>query len=149
NLANFSGGSTAQAWQISSATQSAISRIADVAVTNNSLSTSVPSQSITLFVIPGGGAVTKPAAPTGLAAVAGNGTVSLAWNASGGATSYKIFRGTAPGAESPTAIATVSSNSYTDSGLANGTAYYYVVAASNSAGTSGNSNEAFATPAGA
>ncbi len=43
------------------------------------------------------GTVTPPAAPTGLAASAGNGSVSLTWNASAGATSYSVLRGTAPG----------------------------------------------------
>ena len=38
-----------------------------------------------------------PAAPTGLAATAGNEQVSLTWNASAGATSYHVKRGTVTG----------------------------------------------------
>lgn len=86
-----------------------------------------------------------PAAPTGLAAVAGNAQVSLTWTASSGATSYNIYRGTSSGSE--TSIATgVTTASYTNTGLTNGTAYYYKVAAVNSVGTSGMSSEVSATP---
>jgi fibronectin type 3 domain-containing protein len=89
---------------------------------------------------------TVPPAPAGLAATAGNGSVGLNWTASAGATSYSIYRGTAPNAEGATAVGTATSNSFTDTGLTNGTTYYYKVTASNSAGTSASSNEANATP---
>ena len=89
---------------------------------------------------------TVPPAPAGLTATAGNGSAGLTWTASAGATSYSIYRGTAPGAEGATAIGTATSNSFTDTGLTNGTTYYYKVTASNSAGTSASSNEAHATP---
>jgi hypothetical protein len=91
---------------------------------------------------------TKPPAPTGLAATGGNGSVALTWNPSAGAASYSIYRGTAPGGEGATAIGTTASNNFTDTGLANGTRYYYTVTASNTAGTSASSNEASATPSG-
>jgi fibronectin type 3 domain-containing protein len=91
---------------------------------------------------------TVPPAPTGLAATAGNSAATLTWNSSAGATSYSIYRGTAPGAEATAAIGTASSNSFTDTGLANGTTYYYKVTASDTAGTSASSNEASATPSG-
>jgi cellulose 1,4-beta-cellobiosidase len=148
NLANFATGGTAQVWQINSPTQSAISRLSDVPVTSDALSTTVPSQSITLFVIPAGSVVTAPAAPTGLSAATGNGSVTLSWTASGGATSYTVKRATQTGGPY-TAIATTSgasSTNYTDSGLTNGTTYYYVVSASNSSGTSANSAQLAATP---
>ncbi len=88
-----------------------------------------------------------PAAPTGLTATAGNASVSLTWAASAGASSYSVYRGTAAGSESTTPIATgVGTTSYSNTGLTNGTAYYYRVAAVNSGGTSGMSNEASATP---
>jgi fibronectin type 3 domain-containing protein len=86
-------------------------------------------------------------APTGLTATAGNGQVGLAWTASSGAASYNVYRGTSAGGESGTAIATgVTSTSYTDSTVVNGTTYYYKVAAVNTGGTSGMSNEASAQP---
>ena len=110
---------------------------------NNSVGVSPNSNEVS--VVPAAGS-TIPPAPTGLAASPGNGSVGLTWNASTGATSYSIYRGTAPGAEGATAVGTSTSASFTDSGLTNGTAYYYKVTASNSAGTSASSNEATATP---
>ena len=72
---------------------------------------------------------------------------SLSWNASSGATSYNVKRcdrvrravhdGGQPGA-----------TSYTDSGLTNGTTYFYVVTAVNASGESGNSAQVSATPQG-
>jgi hypothetical protein len=93
----------------------------------------------------GGGQVTAPVAPTGLAATAGNQQVSLAWNASSGATSYVVGRGTATGGPYST-VSSPSTTSYTDSSVTNGTTYYYVVAAVNSGGTSANSSQVSATP---
>ncbi|MBU5638984.1 hypothetical protein KOM00_19880 [Geomonas sp. Red69] len=90
--------------------------------------------------------VTVPAAPAGLKASAGNAAVALSWTASSGATSYNLYRGTAAGQEGTTPIKTgLTATSFTDS-VANGTTYYYKVAAVNSAGTSALSNEAYATP---
>jgi hypothetical protein len=145
NLANFSTTRTAQAWQVNSKSQTAIARLADVAVSNNAITTTVPSQSITLFVISAGSVTPPPPAPNGLGANVGSGAVALAWNAAGGATSYQVKRATTSGGPYAT-IGTTPSTTYTDSGLANGTTYYYVVSASNQAGTSGNSSEVAATP---
>ncbi|HMK31492.1 MAG TPA: glycoside hydrolase family 44 protein, partial [Terriglobales bacterium] len=64
------------------------------------------------------------------------------------ATSYKVKRGTTSGGPY-TQVGAPTSASYSDSGLSNGTTYYYVVSALNSAGESGNSGQASATPAGA
>jgi len=90
---------------------------------------------------------TVPAAPTSLTATAGNGQVSLSWSASSNATSYVVYRATTAGGEGAAPIATgITSTTYTNSGLTNGTTYYYKVAAVNSIGTSGQSNEASAKP---
>ncbi|HJZ99449.1 MAG TPA: glycoside hydrolase family 44 protein [Candidatus Solibacter sp.] len=146
NLSNFSTSGTAQVWQINSASQSAIAHLPDVAVSNNAISMTAPSQSITLLVIPGGSVVvTPPPAPTGLAAAPGNGTVALSWNSASGATSYSVKRAGVSGGPYTT-VGTISGLTYTDSGLTNGTTYYYVVSASNSAGSSANSTEIAATP---
>jgi cellulose 1,4-beta-cellobiosidase len=148
NLSGYSASGTAQAWQVNSASQTAIARLADVSVSNNAISTTVPSQSITLFVIPSGSVLSSPSAPTGLAATVGSGTVTLTWNAAAGATGYAVKRGSVSGGPYTT-IATPAATSYTDGGLTNGSAYYYVVSASNSAGNSPNSSEVSATPIGA
>jgi fibronectin type 3 domain-containing protein len=93
----------------------------------------------------GGGGTAVPAAPTGLAAAPGNAQVTLTWTASSGAIGYYVKRSTTTGG-SYTQIAAQSSTGYADTGLTNGTKYFYVVAAYNSAGSSANSAEASATP---
>jgi hypothetical protein len=69
SLANFGNTGTAQAYQIASASQSAITQLGNVTVTNNAISLTLPSQSITLFVIPSSNVSTRPAPPTGLTAL--------------------------------------------------------------------------------
>jgi len=92
----------------------------------------------------------SPTAPQNLTARAGNTSVSLSWSApatGGPSFTYNVYRGTSAGAESTTPVATgVTSTSYTDGGLANGTTYYYKVTATNATGTGPYSNEASATP---
>jgi subtilase family serine protease len=96
----------------------------------------------------GGSSTLPPGPPTGLKAVAGNGTVTLSWTASTGATTYNIYRGTTSGGEGATPIKSgISGTTYTDGSLTNGKTYYYRVSASNSAGASGLSDEVSATPA--
>jgi PKD repeat protein len=60
NLANFAGASVAEAWQLTSA--NAIAKIANVGVTGSSFTTSVPAQSVTLYVIAAGGTSNQPPA---------------------------------------------------------------------------------------
>jgi hypothetical protein len=79
-----------------------------------------------------------PAAPTGLTASGSNAQVALSWTASLGATSYSVKR-------SGATIASTATTSYTDTGLAAGATYYYVVSALNGAGESANSAQANAT----
>lgn len=88
-----------------------------------------------------------PAAPTGLTATAGNTQVALSWTGNSAATSYNVYRGTSSGGESGTPVATgITGTTYTNTGLTNGTKYYFKVAAVDASGTSGMSNEASATP---
>ncbi|HZN71140.1 MAG TPA: discoidin domain-containing protein [Micromonosporaceae bacterium] len=89
---------------------------------------------------------TVPAPPGGVVANAGNASVGLSWNASAGATGYSVYRGTTPGGQGTTAIADPTTTSFTDTGLVNGTTYYYKVRARNASGTSPLSAEASATP---
>ena len=87
----------------------------------------------------------RAAHPTGLTATPGNGQVALAWNASSGATSYNVKRATVSGGPY-TVVASPTSTSYTDTGLTNGTTYYYVVSAVNSGGESADSSQVSARP---
>src|SRR5262249_57225218 len=87
------------------------------------------------------------ATPANLQASPGNTQVSVTWSPVSGASSYSIYRSTVSHGEGNTPVATgVTSTSYTDGGLTNGTTYYYQVTAVGSAGESGKSNEASATP---
>ncbi|WP_407644625.1 cellulose binding domain-containing protein [Cohnella cholangitidis] len=89
---------------------------------------------------------TVPAAPTGLTATGGNAQVALSWTASSGAVSYNVKRATTNGGPYATVATGVTGTSYADTGLTNGTTYYYVVSAVNAAGESANSAQASATP---
>jgi hypothetical protein len=93
----------------------------------------------------GNGGATVPPVPTGLTATAGNAQVALTWNASSGAASYYVKRSTTSGS-GYAQIATPAAANYTDTGLTNGTKYYYVISAYNSAGQSSNSSEVSVTP---
>jgi len=81
-----------------------------------------------------------PSVPTGFRASPGSGKVFLTWDDVSGATGYYLKRATTNGGPYTT-VGTVSSNSITDSGVANCSSYYYVVAATNSLGASSNSTE--------
>ena len=88
-----------------------------------------------------------PAAPASLTATAGNAQVALTWSASAGAASYNVKRATVSGGPY-TAIATgIATTNFTDTTVANGVTYFYVVSAVNIGGESANSSQASATPA--
>src|SRR6266480_409240 len=88
-----------------------------------------------------------PSTPTNLTAAPGNGQVTLSWSAATGAASYNLYRSTTSGGEGSTPVVTgIASTSYTNTGLTNGITYYFRVAAVNASGTSGQSNQASATP---
>jgi len=80
-------------------------------------------------------------------AAPGDGAVPLRWMSSFGAASYTVKRATTSGGPYSTIASGIPTCSYTDKTVTNGTTYYYVVTATNSAGTSGNSPEDRATPA--
>jgi hypothetical protein len=86
-----------------------------------------------------------PPAPGSLTATAGNAQVSLNWNASTGATSYEILRGTSSGGET-LLVSGITTASYLDTNVTNGITYYYEVKAVNSAGVGTASNQASAKP---
>ena len=92
-----------------------------------------------------GGPSQPPPVPTGLTATAGNGQVQLGWSASPGATSYNVKRSTTSSGPYATA-GSASGTSFTNTGLTNGTLYFFVVTAVNAAGESANSLEVSARP---
>ncbi|MEO7934388.1 MAG: alginate lyase family protein [Chthoniobacterales bacterium] len=87
-----------------------------------------------------------PAAPAAFLAAPADGTVSLRWQSSFGATSYTVKRATTRGGPYATVASGVTSSNYTDKTATNGTTYSYVVSAVNSAGESPNGPEDVATP---
>jgi hypothetical protein len=91
------------------------------------------------------GGATAPATPSGLTATAGNAQVSLSWSASTGASGYHVKRATTTGGPY-TQVSGPTTTTFADSGLTNGTTYFYVVSAVNSAGESTNSSQTSAKP---
>jgi len=83
--------------------------------------------------------------PTNLTATAANSQVALSWNASPGATGYNV-KSTAVNGGTLATVANVTMTGYTNTGLLNGTTYYYEVSAVNSFSESANSTEVSATP---
>ncbi len=89
-----------------------------------------------------------PPAPSGLAAMVGDGKITLTWTGSSGAGGYNVKRGRTSGGPYST-LFTSTGPSYTDTGLTNHTAYYYVVSAVSSCGESANSGEVPGVPSAA
>ncbi|HEY8903141.1 MAG TPA: RICIN domain-containing protein, partial [Chthoniobacterales bacterium] len=114
-------------------------------VSNGNLATGVFSH-VQITGGDGGAPVVAPAAPAALLASGGENVATLNWQSSFGATSYTIGRATTSGGPYTTIASGVTTSSYIDTTVTNGTTYYYVVNAVNSAGTSGNSPEDIATP---
>ena len=85
----------------------------------------------------GGGGRRRPQTPEDLELTAGgDSSITVSWEASPGATSYRIYRGTAAGGEGATPIATTTGTSYKDTNLSPTPIYFYQVTAVNSAGES-------------
>ncbi len=86
-----------------------------------------------------------PGGPTNLRATPGNTSVTLAWtgSTSGSPMSYSIFRGSKSDGEINTVVGTTNgtTTTFTNTGLHNGTTYFYFVQASNAVGGSPLSNE--------
>jgi hypothetical protein len=110
----------------------------------NEACASAPSTCIS--VTPAAVTCTPPGAPTGLANTVSGSTVSLTWTAVSGATEYHILRGTVSGGPY-SLVGTSTTASFNDTGLANGTYFYVVRAATSASCESGNSNQTTATVA--
>jgi len=87
-----------------------------------------------------------PATPTGLVATAGNAQVTLNWNAPSAASGFNLYRSWSSGGSYALIATNVNAVSYTETGLTNGTTYYFEVAAINSGTASANSTSVNATP---
>ena len=86
-----------------------------------------------------------PATPTGLTAIPGYGQVSLSWTGSSGATNYNVKRSTTSSG-TYTTVTNTATTSVVNTGLANGTTYYFEVSALNTSGESANSGWVSAKP---
>jgi hypothetical protein len=87
-----------------------------------------------------------PSTPSDLMITPGNAQIALSWTPFSGATSYNVKRATVSGGPYATVGPGVTANNFTDTGLANGTTYYYVVSAVVAGVETANSAEASATP---
>ncbi|MFD0693619.1 discoidin domain-containing protein [Paenibacillus sp. GCM10027628] len=90
--------------------------------------------------------VPVPAQPTHLTASPADSQVNLMWSSVTDATYYNVKRSPGSGGPYMTIATNVTGATYADTGLTNGTAYYYVVTAANSGGESSNSKEVNASP---
>jgi len=90
--------------------------------------------------------VSIPASPGGLAASAVNGQVLLNWNPVANASGYYVKRSLVSGGSYTVIFTNLTSSTFTNTGLANGTTYYYVVSSFNQAGAGTNSTEVSAKP---
>lgn len=88
-----------------------------------------------------------PSAPDDLTATSVSASrIDLSWTASPEAVSYNVKRSTTPGGSYANIATGVTATSYDDTGLSEGTPYYYVVTAVNPNGESEDSAEANSTP---
>ena len=109
----------------------------------NALVSDMKSGTFILHVDP----VPLPGAPGTLSATPGNAQAFLTWGAANGATGYTVRRGTTSGGPYTTIQTNVVGTTFTDTGLTNGTPYFYVVIGTNAEGAGLMSNQATATPA--
>jgi len=89
--------------------------------------------------------VLPPAPPTNLTATPGDTIATLQWTAASGATSYNIYRGTSSGQET-LLHSGVTTTPFGDTGLTDGTTYYYEVTSVDAGGEGARSSEVVVTP---
>jgi hypothetical protein len=91
-----------------------------------------------------------PAPPAGVTASAGDGQVSLSWtpNSESDLAGYNVYRSTSTPVATTTPLnsSLLTSSSFLDTGLTNGTTYYYVVEAVDTASLKGQAPAVSATP---
>ena len=91
--------------------------------------------------------VAAPGPTNGLVATPSDRQVSLTWTAANGSTGYTVKRGTTSGGPYTPIKSNIVGTTFNDTGLTNGTTYFYVVTATNAEGIGASSNEAPGTPA--
>jgi fibronectin type 3 domain-containing protein len=114
---------------------------------HNTFGQSPPSATVSATPVPP--SVPPPSPPTGVVAAARDRAAIITWQVVAGATRYNLLRSTTSGSGYTTVVSDWTETSYDNTGLVNGTTYYYVVQAANSGGTSPNSAQVSATPSGA
>ena len=114
--------------------------IDDVAVFAHTLST------LDIQNLYAGISLAPPTTPTDLIAVAGDGQAALSWNGTAETDSYLVEVSTTNGGPYSLVASNLTATTFTNTGLANGKWYYYVVAAVNWAGASPVSLQASAFP---
>ncbi len=88
-----------------------------------------------------------PVSPTKLTVLqVGDGKATIGWAPTEGGWNYTVKRATTAGGPYTTVISGLGATAFEDTGLANGTKYYYIVSASNLGGDGPNSEEISATP---
>ncbi len=110
----------------------------------NSLGSGRDETTVQITVNPG-----APDAPLAVDAISGDASVALDWkhDSEGSANfTFNVFRATVAGGPYTQIDSGLTTSDYTDTGLTNGTTYYYVVTATNASGQSSDSVEVFATP---
>lgn len=107
-------------------------------------------------VTPSSTTISPPSAPNGTSVVAGNGWVTITWDAVRKATSYNIYMASGPGVTKSNYSSLTDgmqqgniSSPYTHKGLMNNKTYYFVVTAINTDGESVESPQVSATPSAA
>jgi mono/diheme cytochrome c family protein len=89
---------------------------------------------------------TVPVTPTGVSAVGGTKQATIKWTTVSGATSYNLYWSKTPGVTTATGTKIAGATSpAVQTGLTDGTAYYYIVTAVNSTGESAASGQVTAT----
>ena len=124
----------------------ALGAVGPVQATAGVLSLVLPAYGAALLLPTAGQDLMAPVAPLNLAALNGDGQVSLEWGAVADAAQYAVYRSVVQGG-GYVEIARTTGTSHVDTALANGKHFYYVVRALDAAGNLGApSNEAAGLP---
>ncbi len=157
NTYGFSSGTSMATPHVSGAAALVLSRctMGTAALKSTLLSTVEPVAALASITATGGrldvnsairSCIAPPEAPTGLTAIGRDSSVALSWSGGAGAAGFVVRRSETPGGPYTSIAADVAGKTFIDTTVVNDRTYYYVVAAFNGIGESGDSNEASATP---